>query len=213
MMLEGDHRRIGNIGGVPGAVMPRAGGAAGRRRALPHILAQSGLRKWAAGRGDPVRSRLIAAAGLAVGLMLLTVPASAEEVGSFTNDWTGNGIVVEAIPDPKIEGVTCHIARFDRGFLDKLTKGNWFEDPSNSSIACRQTGPIVIGDIERGEKGEEVFSQRLSLIFKSLAVRRIYDEKNDTLVYVIYSRQVKEGSAKMAISTVALQGTNVTWRK
>ena len=150
---------------------------------------------------------------IALVFALLATPLRAEEVGSFTNDWTGNGIVVEAIPDPKIEGVTCHIARFDRGFLDKLTKGNWFEDPSNSSIACRQTGPIVIGDIERGEKGEEVFSQRLSLIFKSLAVRRIYDEKNGTLVYVIYSRQVKEGSAKMAISTVALQGTNVTWRK
>jgi CreA protein len=160
-----------------------------------------------------VRSRLIAPAGLAAGLTLLTAPAPAEEVGSFTNDWTGNGIVVEAIPDPKIEGVTCHIARFERGFLDKLSKGNWFEDPSNASIACRQTGPIVIGDIERDEKGEEVFSQRLSLIFKSLAVRRIYDQKNDTLVYVVYSRQVKEGSAKMAISTVALQGTNVTWRK
>jgi CreA protein len=213
MMLEGDQRRIGNIGGVPGAVMPSAGGAAGRRWALPHILAQYGRVSGRPARGDPVRLRLIAPAGLAAGLTLLTVPAPAEEVGSFTNDWTGNGIVVEAIPDPKIEGVTCHIARFDRGFLDKLTKGNWFEDPSNSSIACRQTGPIVIGDIERGEKGEEVFSQRLSLIFKSLAVRRIYDEKNDTLVYVIYSRQVKEGSAKMAISTVALQGTNVTWRK
>jgi CreA protein len=156
---------------------------------------------------------LIALAGLALCPTLLAMPAPADEVGSFTNDWTGNGIVVEAIPDPKIEGVTCHVARYDRGFLDKLTKGNWFEDPSNASIACRQTGPIVIGDIERDEKGEEVFSQRLSLIFKSLAVRRIYDQKNETLIYVIYSRQVKEGSAKMAISTVALQGANVTWRK
>ncbi len=160
-----------------------------------------------------MRSRLIALAGLASGLTLTTIAASAEEVGSFTNDWTGNGIVVEAIADPKIAGITCHIARFDRGFLDKLTKGNWFEDPSNASIACRQTGPIVIGDIERDESGEEVFSQRLSLIFKSLAVRRIYDEKNNTLVYVVYSRQVKEGSAKMAISTVALQGADVTWQK
>jgi len=160
-----------------------------------------------------LRSRLIAPAGLAAVMMLLMHAAPAEEVGSFTNDWTGNGIVVEAIPDPKVEGITCHIARFDRGFLDKLTKGNWFEDPSNASIACRQTGPIVIGDIERDESGEEVFSQRLSLIFKSLAVRRIYDEKNNTLVYVVYSRQVKEGSAKMAISTVALQGAQVTWRK
>jgi CreA protein len=160
-----------------------------------------------------LRATAITLAMLAGGLAVLTTPASAEEVGSFTNDWTGNGIVVEAIGDPKVAGVTCHIARFERGFLDKLTQGNWFEDPSNASIACRQTGPIVIGDIERGEKGEEVFSQRLSLIFKSLAVRRIYDEKNDTLVYVIYSRQVKQGSSKMAISTVALHGADVTWRK
>ena len=158
-------------------------------------------------------SKPIALASLAGGLSLLAPLATADEVGSFTNDWTGNGIVVEAIADPKIEGVTCHVAHFERGFIDKLTQGNWFEDPSNASIACRQTGPIVIGDIERGEKGEEVFSQRLSLIFKSMAVRRIFDEKNSTLVYVVYSRQVKEGSAKMAISTVALHGTDVTWRK
>ncbi len=153
----------------------------------------------------------ITLAGVTGGLMLLVSAAAADEVGSFTNDWTGNGIVVEAIADPKIEGITCHIARFDRGLIDKLTKGDWFEDPSNASIACRQTGPLVIGDIERDEGGEEVFSQRISLIFKSLAVRRIYDQKNSTLVYVIYSRQVKEGSAKMAISTVALDGANVTW--
>jgi CreA protein len=190
-------------------------------RELPQPLVGPGRRHIfsrtaAAGRAPgevPLRSRLIAPAGLAAVMMLLMHAAPAEEVGSFTNDWTGNGIVVEAIPDPKVEGITCHIARFDRGFLDKLTKGNWFEDPSNASIACRQTGPIVIGDIERDESGEEVFSQRLSLIFKSLAVRRIYDEKNNTLVYVVYSRQVKEGSAKMAISTVALQGAQVTWRK
>jgi CreA protein len=164
-------------------------------------------------REDPLLSRPIALANLAGGLTVLASLPAADEVGSFTNDWTGNGIVVEAIADPKIAGIICHVARFERGVLDKLTKGNWFEDPSNASIACGQSGPIVIGDIERDEKGEEVFSQRLSLIFKSLAVRRIYDEKNDTLVYVVYSRQVKEGSAKMAISTVALRGAEVTWQK
>ena len=42
-----------------------------------------------------------------------------------------------------------------------------------------------------------MFSERLSLIFKSLAVRRIYDKKNMTLIYVIYSRQVKDASAKI----------------
>ena len=40
---------------------------------------------------------------------LLAAPAVADEIGSFTNDWVGNGIVVEAIADPKVEGVTCHV--------------------------------------------------------------------------------------------------------
>jgi CreA protein len=137
--------------------------------------------------------------------------AHAEEVGAFKNDWTGNGIVVEAIGDPKVQGVTCHVTYFDRGLIDRLAKGNWFEDPSNSSIACRQTAPIRIGDIELGPKGEEVFSERRSLIFKSIAVRRIYDKKNDTLIYVAYSRQVKDASAKMSVSTVALFGADATW--
>ncbi|HZB93713.1 MAG TPA: CreA family protein [Stellaceae bacterium] len=139
-------------------------------------------------------------------------PARAEEVGSFRNDWTGNRIVVDAIPDPKVQGVTCHLSHFDRSLIDRLTKGNWFIDPSNSSLACRQTGPITVGDIDMSEHGEEVFSQRLSLIFKSLAVRRIYDRKNNTLIYIVYSRQVKDASAKMSISTVALY-QNVTWEK
>jgi CreA protein len=136
-------------------------------------------------------------------------PAAAEEVGSFTNDWVGNGIVVEAIADPEVDGVTCHVSHFERGFIDKLTKGNWFEDPSNASISCRQTGPITIGDIDRSKSGEEVFSQRLSLVFKSLGVRRIYDKDHNTLVYIVYSRQITEGSAKMGISTVALYNQQV----
>ena len=137
--------------------------------------------------------------------------ADADDVGRFRNDWTGNGIVVEAVADPKVQGVTCHISRFSRSVIDRLTKGNWFVDPSNSSIACQQTGPMKIGDIDTGTSGEEVFSERLSLIFKSLAVRRIYDKKNNTLIYLVYSRQVKDASAKMSISTVPLYGHDVTW--
>jgi CreA protein len=147
-------------------------------------------------------------------LALGTVRAMADdavEVGRFSNDWTGNAIVVEAIADPKVKGVTCHLTHFDRSLLDRLAKGNWFEDPSNSSIACRQTGPITVGDISTSRSGEEVFSQRASLIFKSIAVRRIYDRANDTLVYVAYSRQVKNASAKMSVTTVPLGPANATW--
>ena len=157
-----------------------------------------------------MRRSLLVAALLSLALLR---PALAEEVGSFRNDWTGNSIVVEAVPDPKVEGVTCHITRFDRSLIDRLSKGNWFVDPSNSSIACRQTGPIAVDDIDVSAKGEEVFSERLSQIFKSLAVRRIYDRKNETLIYIVYSRQVKDASAKMSISTVALYGSDVTWTK
>ncbi len=135
----------------------------------------------------------------------------ADEVGRFSNDWTGNGIVVEAVADPKVGGVTCHLAHFDRSVIDRLTKGNWFENPSNSGISCQQTGPIVIGKIATGAKGEEVFSERVSLFFKSIAVRRIYDKTNDTLVYVAYSRQVKDASAKMGLSTIALFNASATW--
>ncbi len=137
--------------------------------------------------------------------------ADADDVGRFRNDRTGNGIVVEAVADPKVQGVTCHISRFSRSVIDRLSKGDWFVDPSNSSIACHQTGPMTISDIDTTMSGVEVFSERLSLIFKSLAVRRIYDKKNMTLIYVIYSRQVKDASAKMSIATIPLYGRDVNW--
>lgn len=131
---------------------------------------------------------------------------SENEVGEFKNDFAGNEIKIEALGDPKVSGVTCHLTHFDRGFWDRVAKGNWFEDPSNASIACRQTGPISVGDIDLDKNGEEVFSQRMSLVFKSIAVRRVYDAQNKTLIYVVYSRKPIEGSAKMSVSTISLYG-------
>jgi CreA protein len=145
----------------------------------------------------------------ALALAFLAMPAAAEEIGQVGVDWVGNDIIIEALEDPKVEGVTCHVAYFERSFLDRLTNGNIFEDPSNTSIACRQTGPIVVGDIETDEEGEDVFSQGRSLFFKTIRVKRIYDEEHQTLVYLAHGRQVVEGSAKMSISTVPLYGADV----
>ncbi len=136
-----------------------------------------------------------------------------DNVGSISNDWTGNAIRVEAVADPKVQGVTCHVTYFDRSLIDRVANGKWFEDPSNNSIACRQTGPIVIGNIAMGKSGEEVFSKHTSLFFKAVAVRRIYDPGSNTLIYVAYGREIVRGSAKMSLSTVALYGQNVTWTK
>ena len=138
-------------------------------------------------------------------LALISGPALAEEVGRVGVDWTGNDIIVDAVADPEVQGVTCHLAYFDRSVIDRLSQGNWFEDPSNSAIECARTGPVRIGDIRRGEKGEDVFSASRSLIFKSLRVKRIYDEKNQVLIYLAHANELQEGSAKMSISTVALE--------
>ena len=166
------------------------------------------MRKITAGVREPRRFPAIAA----MAAMLATAGCGNREteVGEFKNDFVGNEIKIEALSDPKVKGVTCHLSHFDRGFWDRVAKGNWFEDPSNASIACRQTGEIEIGDIDLRKDGEEVFSQRISLVFKSMAVRRIYDETNQTLIYVAYSRRPIEGSAKMSISTISLYGQEIS---
>lgn len=140
----------------------------------------------------------------AAALIALALPVHAQEVGRVGVDWVGNDIIVEAIADPKVQGVTCHVAYFERSIYDRLTQGNWFEDPSYSAVDCTQTGPITLGAIDRGTDGETVFSERQSLILKSLQVTRIYDEKNKALVYLAHANEVTQGSGKMSISVIAL---------
>jgi CreA protein len=157
-------------------------------------------------------SRITRTASLAaLALFSGVATTSAEQIGEVGVDWLGNDVIIEAITDPKVTGITCHVAYFDRGIIDRLQKGNWFEDPSNSSIACRQTGPVTVADIDLSQAGEEVFRQGRSIIWKDLLVKRIYDKANDTLVYLAHSRQVQDGSAKMSISVVPLWSANATW--
>lgn len=141
-----------------------------------------------------------------IALLALTAsPAIAEEVASVGVDWVGNDIVVEAIHDPEVQGVTCHLAYFSRSMIDRLSQGNWFEDPSNSAIECSQTGPITLGEVSNRKDGEDVFREGRSLVFKSLRVKRIYDETNQVLIYLAHSSELTEGSAKMSISTVPIR--------
>jgi CreA protein len=157
-----------------------------------------------------MKTRDAALAGLAA-CLLTACGGGNKEVGEFKNDWSGNEIKITQLHDPKITGVICHLAHFDRGVWDRIGKGNWFENPSNSSISCLQSGPITVGKIDLDKSGEEVFDQNQSLIFKQLAVRRIYDADTDSLMYVSYSRKIVDGSAKMSLSTVPLYGLDVTW--
>lgn len=144
---------------------------------------------------------------IAAACAVLTLAACGDRegsVGEFSNDFLGNEIMVEAFTDPEIPGVVCHVSYFDRSALDRLRQGNWFENPSNSAVACQRIGPISLAGVDEGRSGDEIFNQRQSLFFKNVAVRRIIDLEHSSIVYVSHSREVVEGSAKIDISTVAL---------
>lgn len=144
---------------------------------------------------------------LAFALAPLATAIGAEEIGRVGVDWVGNDVVIESFPDPKVQGVICHIAYFERSVIDRLSQGNWFEDPSYSAVDCTAAGPVVLGDIDRSGDGESVFSEGRSLIFKSLRVTRIWDEGNRMLIYLAHASELTEGSGKMSISTVAVPET------
>ncbi len=155
-----------------------------------------------------VLPRLLLPLGLLVGLAACS---DRNEVGQVGVDWTGNDIAIEAVADPEISGIVCHVAYFNRGLIDRLQQGNWFEDPSYSAIDCAASGPVTIGDINLGAGGEEIFEQNRSLIWKSLRVNRIYDQANNSMIYLSHARQVQQGSGKMSMSVVPLNGLEVTW--
>ncbi|WP_108398390.1 CreA family protein [Devosia submarina] len=143
--------------------------------------------------------------------LLLAACGDSREVGSVGVDWTGNDIAIEAVADPEVDGVVCHLAYFNRSFIDRVSQGNWFEDPSYSALDCSVTGPITIGDINTRPGGEEVFRQGRSLIWKSLRVTRVYDQSSNSLIYLGHARQVQQGSGKMSLSVIPLSTEQVVW--
>ncbi|MDV5249243.1 CreA family protein [Shewanella xiamenensis] len=140
---------------------------------------------------------------LAVTLAGTLLTGCGDDVGKVSLGlFTTKDVIIDAKQDPKIPGVTCHISRIEAN-LD-------FADPSDMGISCRQTGPISAADIAKIDKskhGEVVFTESLSILFKTLKVRRIYDAPNQTLLYLSYSTKETNGSHKYALSTVPLYGS------
>lgn len=151
------------------------------------------------------------AAGLASAL-LAPAAAPADTVGELGVGWLGNDIVVEAIEDPQVRGVTCHVAYFERGLIERLSGGEWFDDAANAVVTCRQTGPIALGDVSPAPGGEDVFAPDRSVAFEALRIRRVLDEANRTLIYLVHAREPEEGSARLSISTVPLPGDALAHR-
>lgn len=135
-------------------------------------------------------------------LALAACTARAEQIGEVDTVFKLIGpdhkIVVEAYDDPKVGGVTCYVSRAKTGGVKGAL--GLAEDKAEASIACRQTGPIAVKEPLRRQ--EEVFNERLSILFKKLRIVRMVDEKRHTLVYLTYSDRVIEGSPQNSVTAV-----------
>ncbi len=139
---------------------------------------------------------------LAFALLASAFAVHAERVGEVDTVFKLIGpdhkIVVDAYDDPEVRGITCYVSRAKTGGI----KGGLglAEDKAEASIACRQTGPISFPQPIKRE--DEMFSERISLVFKRLRVVRMVDSSRNTLVYLTYSDRVIEGSPQNSVTAV-----------
>ena len=160
-------------------------------------------------------SLLAAAAFTAVALgSTATHAASAETIGTVDTafQWIGrdHDIIVEAYDDPGVTGITCYVSRARVGGI-KGTLG-LAEDRAEASIACRQVGPLQFPAPLK--KQEEVFSERMSLLFKRLRIVRMVDPARNTLVYLTYSDKLIDGSPQNSVTAVPVdRATPIPVRK
>ena len=146
----------------------------------------------------PLLARRLAA------LLLLAAgcAARAEPVGEVDTAFKLIGpdhkVVVEAYDDPRVGGVTCYVSRAKTGGI----KGAFglAEDKAEASIACRQVGPVTFA--KPLPQQEEVFSERMSILFKKLRIVRMVDAKRNALVYLTYSDKLVDGSPQNSVTAV-----------
>lgn len=139
---------------------------------------------------------------IALALAACALAARADAIGEVDTVFKLIGpdhkIVVDAYDDPEVAGVTCYVSRAKTGGI----KGGLglAEDKAEASIACRQTGPISFR--KPLKRQDEMFNERISLVFKRLRVVRMVDPARNTLVYLTYSDRVIEGSPQNSVTAV-----------
>lgn len=150
----------------------------------------------------PCPMTALARAALAAALLLGAPWALAEKIGEVSTafKWVGpnHKVVVEAYDDPLVAGVTCYVSRARTGGIKGAI--GIAEDRAEASIACRQVGPLRFA--KPLPEQEEVFSERMSVLFKRLRTVRMVDAARNTLIYLSYSDKLIEGSPQNSISAV-----------
>jgi CreA protein len=139
---------------------------------------------------------------MAISLLATSLSANADPVGCVMTAWkligANHKVCVDAFHDPKVPGVTCHVSQARTGGVAGSL--GVAQDPSQFSLACRQTGLISLP--AKLPKEETVFTEDTSILFKETRIVRMWDEANRTLVYLAISRKLIEGAPANSISTV-----------
>lgn len=135
----------------------------------------------------------------------VTARADDSEVGCVTTEWkllgANHQVCVFAFQDPRIPGVSCFISQAKTGGISGSL--GLAEDPSNFSVSCSRTGPIVVPD--KLPARESVFRESTSVFFKATRVTRLWDKRRNTLIYLAVSRKIIDGSPYNSVSTVAVE--------
>ncbi len=135
--------------------------------------------------------------GLVVAVSLAAV---AETIGDVSTTFKllspNDKVVVDVFDDPAVDGVACYLSHAKTGGYKGAL--GLAEDTSDASVACRQVGPIAF----KGKIAvqEEVFNARPSFLFKHVRVVRMVDGKRNTLVYLVYSEKLMDGSPKNSVT-------------
>ena len=146
----------------------------------------------------------------------LTIPlataAFADKIGEVDTAFKLIGpdhkIVVEAFDDPKVAGITCYVSRSKAGGLSGAV--GLATEKSESSIACRQVGPIS-ATVPK-PKSEEIFTESRSILFKKMRIVRMVDPARQVLLYLTYTDKLVDGSPKNSLTAVPLNGAKLQFK-
>ena len=105
-----------------------------------------------------------------------------------------------AVDDPAVDGVACYYTVPEKGGIAGAL--GVAEEVSDVSLACRQVGPVRFKD--KLTQGDVMFSEKRSFFFKHMQIVRGCDAKRNTLVYMVYSDKLIDGSPKNSTSAVPI---------
>lgn len=142
---------------------------------------------------------------LCIAATLFSFSANAKFIGEVETSglFFKDTIEIHGFKDPTLKGIGCHVTFPDKSFS--------FDNPTDSSISCRQISDTVVGNYTKHES--DIFSKSKNLFFKTMRVDRFYDSETNSLIYISYVRKVKGENAAHSISSVPLFSANLKLTK